>query len=161
MKKLFLSIALLLALAFAANAQLRAYSFQYNDEFGGRQKCFLTLRSIVAEWDENKLDVLFNCNEADTTRAKKIRERKVFVMQLTGAEFQANVLKPITTAGTNKPLAVILSDAAWNIAETYQFIDDYAFDETTKQLVATRKSLTQLKAVKVDLALTGERSRTR
>jgi hypothetical protein len=64
LKNLFLSIIAILIFSFTASAQLRAYTFEYNDEFGGKQKCYLTLRSINAEWDEARLNVLFNCNES-------------------------------------------------------------------------------------------------
>jgi hypothetical protein len=86
-------------------------------------------------------------------RNKGVPPRKIFLMSLTGADFVANVMKPITAGDSGKPLALILSDSAWTIAEDYKFIEDYFYDAAKKQMTAQKKSLTDLSATRVNVPL--------
>jgi len=152
MKKVLVFLSILM-FSLTCRAQLRAYTFDYNDEFGGKQKCYLTLRSIVAEWDNSSLNVVFNCYESAVTRQKKISPRKSFIMDLRGADFLTNVTKPIDESEIGTPRAVVLSNWAWDIALTFPFIDDFVFDDATQQMKSVKKSLTDLHAVRVDVSL--------
>lgn len=148
--KIFLIIILLAA---TANAQLRAYTFNYTDEFGTDENCYLTLKSIVADWDSNTLNVGFNCYESKTIRERGTPPKRTFPMELKGTDFVNNVLVPITSAEAGGLRAIALSEWSWSIAETYKFIPTYTYNSTSKTMVETKKSLNDLSAVRVDVPL--------
>ena len=154
MKKLFILIGLILAFGVCTNAQtLRAYNLNYTSEFGSPESCYLTLKTIVADWTEGRLTVFFNCYESKTIKERGTSAKQTIVMTLQGQDFVDAVSVPLKAGEAGKPRVFALSEWTWTIAQSYPFFPDYSYDDKTKTMVATRKSLTDLAAVKVDLPI--------
>lgn len=150
-KNPFFAFLLFFVFSVSASAQLRAYKFEYNDRFGGKQKCYLTLRSFDIVWDKASANILFNCYENETSRTRNIEPRRIFVLPIKGTDFTENVLKPITASETGKPRAEVQSDWLWKEAEEKGFVEDFVWDDAAKKMTGVKKSLTALGAVRVDV----------
>ena len=155
MKKLqiFLFIAITFFLSASASAQLRAYNFEYNDQHGGKQKCYLTLRGFDIAWDNTNANVLFNCYESDLMRERKVEPRKIFILTLKEMEFVNNVSIPVSNNDVGIPRAVYFSNMVWDLAETTKFIYDYSWSEPQQKMVMSKKSLIDLEAERIDVPL--------
>lgn len=145
-----------LILSFSANAQtggLRAYTFEYNDEFGGKQKSYTSLRGFDINWDAATANLLFNSFESELARERKLEPRKIFILTLKQSDFYSNVSVPITPEEVGSPRAIVFSDMLWEIAENTDFIPDYVWNEQQQKLIPVMKSLNDLGAVRIDVPL--------